>query len=485
MYEPIDTSLFGSVGVDKYDAVTGQTAQGEATLAGAKFQVINSSKNSVVVSGKTYAPGEVVCTLVTDEKGHAQTGSIFPVGTYTIKESAPPTGYNLNTTWSQAFSVTASQKDFSYTYDNGTGCPDSVITGKIQIIKKIVNTVDNTNAPETGAKFTVTDKNGTVVDTITTGENGISVSKDLPYGTYTVKQISGQSGTILCDSWTVTISENGKIYEYAKENPLWTAFVSLHKKEAGTETPLIGTFELCERRSDGTVKVLETGTTDADGNLAFSRRIVYTDGICNKSSYFVREKEAPAGYVLDTTEYPVSCTSNGQKISVTVENAPILGKLELHKQSSTGEAMQGVEFLLEYSLDGHTWNPVTSRENDDTIIPGSCTSDSLGNDGTLLTDENGIACFEGLRVYTADGKAIHYRVTELQTLNGSSLMPDNIWEGTLDGDETFEVALGVVNSPNLELPKTGSQTARVLPILAALFTLAGVTLLITRRKKAK
>ena len=485
MYEPIDTSLFGSVGVDKYDAVTGQTAQGEATLAGAKFQVINSSKNSVVVSGKTYAPGEVVCTLVTDEKGHAQTGSIFPVGTYTIKESAPPTGYNLNTTWSQAFSVTASQKDFSYTYDNGTGCPDSVITGKIQIIKKIVNTVDNTNAPETGAKFTVTDKNGTVVDTITTGENGISVSKDLPYGTYTVKQISGQSGTILCDSWTVTISENGKIYEYAKENPLWTAFVSLHKKEAGTETPLIGTFELCERRSDGTVKVLETGTTDADGNLAFSRRIVYTDGICNKSSYFVREKEAPAGYVLDTTEYPVSCTSNGQKISVTVENAPILGKLELHKQYSTGEAMQGVEFLLEYSLDGHTWNPVTSRENDDTIIPGSCTSDSLGNDGTLLTDENGIACFEGLRVYTADGKAIHYRVTELQTLNGSSLMPDNIWEGTLDGDETFEVALGVVNSPNLELPKTGSQTARVLPILAALFTLAGVTLLITRRKKAK
>ena len=485
VYEPIDTGLFGSVGVDKYDAITGQTAQGEATLAGAKFQVINSSKNSVVVSGKTYAPGEVVCTLVTDEKGHAQTGSIFPVGTYTIKESAPPTGYNLNTTWSQAFSVTASQKDFSYTYDNGTGCPDSVITGKIQIIKKIVNTVDNTNAPETGAKFTVTDKNGTVVDTITTGENGISVSKDLPYGTYTVKQISGQSGTILCDSWTVTISENGKIYEYAKENPLWTAFVSLHKKEAGTETPLIGTFELCERRSDGTVKVLETGTTDADGNLAFSRRIVYTDGICNKSSYFVREKEAPAGYVLDTTEYPVSCTSNGQKISVTVENAPILGKLELHKQSSTGEAMQGVEFLLEYSLDGHTWNPVTSRENDDTIIPGSCTSDSLGNDGTLLTDENGIACFEGLRVYTADGKAIHYRVTELQTLNGSSLMPDNIWEGTLDGDETFEVALGVVNSPNLELPKTGSQTARVLPILAALFTLAGVTLLITRRKKAK
>ena len=485
VYEPIDTSLFGSVGVDKYDAVTGQTSQGEATLEGAKFDVINSSKNSVVVNGKTYASGESVCTLVTDEKGHAQTDSIFPVGTYTIKESAPPTGYNLNTTWSQTFSVTASQKDFNFNYADRTGCPDTVITGKIQITKKIVNTVDNTNAPEIGAKFTVTDKNGTVVDTIVTGDNGVGVSKSLPYGTYTVKQIFGQSGTIPCDSWTVTVNEHNKVYEYTKENPLWTASVAIHKAEKGVKMPLSATFELCERSSDGTVKVLETGTTDADGNLAFTRRIVYTDGICNKSSYFVREKEAPAGYVLDTTEYPVSCTKNNQAIVVTVENAPILGKLELHKQSSTGEAMQGVEFLLEYSLDGHTWNPVTKRADDNTIIPGSCTSASLGDDGTLLTGENGVARFEGLRVYTADGKAIRYRVTELQTLNGSSLMPDNIWEGTLDCNEAFEVALGVVNSPNLELPKTGSQTARVLPLLAALFTLAGVTLLMTRRKKAK
>lgn len=485
MYEPIDTSLFGSVGVDKYDAVTGQTAQGEATLAGAKFQVINSSKNSVVVSGKTYAPGEVVCTLVTDEKGHAQTGSIFPVGTYTIKESAPPTGYNLNTTWSQAFSVTASQKDFSYTYDNGTGCPDSVITGKIQIIKKIVNTVDNTNAPETGAKFTVTDKNGTVVDTITTGENGISVSKDLPYGTYTVKQISGQTGTILCDPWTVTISEHGKVYEYTRENPLWTATVSIHKEEKGLKTPLSATFELCTRYANGTVKVLDTGTTDADGNLTFSRKIVFADGVCNTSSYFIREKVAPAGYVLDTTEYPVSCTQNNQTVSVTIENTPILGSIELRKQSSAGEAMKGVKFLLEYSLDGKTWTPVTKRENNDTIVPGTCTSEKLGTDGTLLTDKNGTAHFEGLRVFTAEGKAIRYRVTELQTLNGSSLMPDQIWEGTMDGSETYEVVLGVVNSPILELPKTGSSSARIISILAALFTAAGVTLLISRRKKVQ
>ena len=483
--EPIDTSLFGSVSVDKYDAVTGQTPQGEATLAGAKFQIINSSKNSVVIGGKVIAPGGVCVELTTDAKGHAATGNILPVGTYTIKEVTAPNGYNLNTAWKQTFSITASNKDVSYSYASGTGCPDTVITGRIQITKKIVNTIDNTNAPEKGAKFSVTDSKGTVVDTIVTGDNGIGTSKDLPYGTYTVKQTSGQTGTILCDPWTVTIAEHGKVYEYTRENPLWTATVSIHKEEKGLKTPLSATFELCTRYANGTVTVLDTGTTDADGNLTFSRKIVFADGVCNTSSYFVREKEAPAGYVLDTTEYPVSCTQNNQTVSVTVENAPILGSIELRKQSSTGEAMKGVKFLLEYSLDGKTWTPVTKRDNNDTIVPGSCISGGLGADGTLTTDSSGIARFEGLRVFTAEGKEIRYRVTELQTLNGFSLMPDHIWEGTMDGSETFEVVLGVVNSPILELPKTGSSSARIISIFAALFTVAGVTLLMTRRKKVQ
>lgn len=487
--EPIDTSLFGSVSVDKYDAVIGQTPQGEATLAGAKFRVINSSKNSVLIGGKVIAPGGVCVELTTDAKGHAATGNILPVGTYTIKEVTAPNGYNLNTAWKQTFSVTTSNKDVSYSYANGTGCPDTVITGKIQITKLISNEIDDTTAPEKGAKFSVTDSKGTVVDTIVTGDNGIGTSKDLPYGTYTVAQISGQTGTILCDPWTVTIAENSKVYEYTRENPLWTASVSIHKEEKGLKTPLSATFELCTRYANGTVTVLDTGTTDADGNLSFSRKIVFADGVCNTSSYFIREKEAPAGYVLDTTEYPVSCTQNNQTVSVTVENAPILGSVELRKQSSAGEAMKGVKFLLEYSLDGKTWTPVTKRDSNDTIVPGSCISGGLGADGTLTTDSSGIARFEGLRVFTAEGKAIRYRVTELQTLNGSSLMPDHIWDGDLstqkDGSEQFEVVLGVVNSPILELPKTGSNSVRIISILAALFTAAGVTLLITRRKKVQ
>ena len=447
VYEPIDTDLFGSVNLDKYDAVTGQTPQGEATLAGAKFQIINSSANSVVVGGKTYAPGAVICTLTTDAKGHAQTGNIFPIGTYTIRESAAPTGYLLNKEWQKTFSVTAEKKSHSFSNADGLGCPETVISGKIQITKLIVNTIEGHSVPEAGATFSVTDSKGNVVDTITIGENGVCISKDLPYGSYTVTQTGGQAGTILVDPWNVTVSEHGKVYEYTKENPLWTASVSVHKKEAGTNMPLVAAFELCERLSDGTVKVLETGTTDAGGNLTFTRRIVYADGICNKSTYFIRESAAPAGYVLDPKEYPVSCSKNNQVISVTLENSPIFGKLELRKRSSTGMPMMGVEFLLEFSLDeGKTWNQA----------------------GKLRTNEDGIAIFDSLKVYTADGKRILYRVIETKTLNGSMLMPGPIWAGNLvtekEGDGQYHVVLGVANSPILELPATGSKSLVLMPL---------------------
>ena len=487
VYEPIDINLFGSVAIDKFDSVTGQTPQGEASLAGAIYEVVNSSANPVKVEGKIYAPGDVIRELTTDAKGHAQTENIFPVGTYTIRESAASPGYLLNAQWQQNFSVTTEKKDHSFSYADGSGCPETVISGKIQLSKKIVNTIDNLSVPEVGAEFSVTDSKGIVVDTIVTGEDGIGTSKELPYGTYTVKQISGQAGTIFCDAWDVTVDEHGKVYKYEKENPLWTASVSLHKKEAGVETPLIGTFELCERMADGTVKVLETGTTGADGNLAFTRKIVYTDGTCNSSTYFIREKEAPAGYVLDTNEYPVSCTENQQTISVTIENAPILGKLELRKQSSVGKPMQGVEFVLEFSLDdGSTWSAVTYRENDTIIIPGSCTNAEL-IDGKLLTDENGIAVYEGLRVYTADGKAILYRVTEAKTLDGSSLIPGHIWEGDLvtekEGEHQFEVVLRVTNSPVLEIPETGSHAAILMPVSLVVCLAACIGALVYLRRK--
>jgi uncharacterized surface anchored protein len=247
---------------------------------------------------------------------------------------------------------------------------------------------------------------------------------------------------------------------------------------------------LCERLENGTVRVLEIGATNGCGNLTFIQKIAYTDGICNKSTYFIREKEAPAGYMLNTMEHPVFCCENNQEIFLTLENVPVLGKLEIRKKSSADRPMEGVEFLLEYSLDnGSTWNAVTYRASNLAILPGSCTSDRLTN-GKLLTDSNGIVVYEGLRVYTTDGRTILYRATETKTLNGYARLPDPIWEDDLitekDGESRYEIVLSVVNAPILELPKTGSRSLARIPIgLILCATVCVGALLILRRKEAK
>lgn len=77
----------GGIAVEKRDSKTGERPQGDADFSGITFEIVNSSRNPVEVEGATYAPGQVVTTLVTDESGYASTeDKVLPYGTYTLRE---------------------------------------------------------------------------------------------------------------------------------------------------------------------------------------------------------------------------------------------------------------------------------------------------------------------------------------------------------------------------------------------------------------
>ena len=59
--------------------------QGDATLEGAKLEVINKSPHHVFYNGKEYAPNDVIDVLTTDTKGDAGAKNL-PYGTYMIRE---------------------------------------------------------------------------------------------------------------------------------------------------------------------------------------------------------------------------------------------------------------------------------------------------------------------------------------------------------------------------------------------------------------
>ena len=96
------------ISIQKHDSTTGNTPQGDATLAGMRFQVVNANQTPVMVNNVSYEPGAVIGSeLVTNKQGQASTPADYlPLGTYEIRESssgesyvctAPPQRVVLNT----------------------------------------------------------------------------------------------------------------------------------------------------------------------------------------------------------------------------------------------------------------------------------------------------------------------------------------------------------------------------------------------------
>ena len=69
-------------------------------------------------------------------------------------------------------------------------------------------------------------------DLLVTDENGVAISKDLPYGRYTVHQIEGQEGQAFVPDFTVFISSNGHLYSYILNNQTITSFIRVEKRDA-------------------------------------------------------------------------------------------------------------------------------------------------------------------------------------------------------------------------------------------------------------
>ena len=452
------------VTVTKENGLTG-TVQGDGTLAGAVYGLYN---------GDT-----LIETCTTDANGQFTTGYYEAGDDWTIREIAPSPGYLLDTTVypipAAADQLPTIKNDLSLTVK------ETPILGRLSISKLAVNSIAGTETPEAGATFEVFLKSAgsydaaaeSERDVLTCGEDGIALSKMLPYGVYIVRQLSGWEGYVLDTTLhEVNIASDGESVSLAIRNEIFKGSLTIQKVDKDSGQALPGArFRLL----DSAGNPFAEGTTDANGILVFEN-IPFGD-------YYLEELEAPDGYKADTTPYVFSVTADGQKIEIRRENTRIPGSVTVAKTDSSGNTIPGAAFRLEYSEDGEAWTPVFHTDVPAKEI-GGCTSEGL-SDGMLITGENGIAIFDGLR---ADNN-VRYRITEIATVNGYVLLTEPVEIGTLprEGEDSpiYDVSVTVSNSPTYLLPMTGG--TGLWPVLSAGFAAAcmGLFLIIISKNKRR
>ena len=159
----LETPIEGGIKLTKKDSKTSEPIQG------AEFTVYNEKK-------------EPVKTGTTDKNGNL-TFSNIPYGTYTIKETKAPKGYNIDPK-SYPFSIETHKKVITITNSTDGSFVEKIIEGSISIYK--IN--GKTKKALAGAEFTLYDANNEEVQTLTTGKDGTVVFREVPYGKYTIQE---------------------------------------------------------------------------------------------------------------------------------------------------------------------------------------------------------------------------------------------------------------------------------------------------------
>lgn len=383
--------------VTKSDSETGMP-QGDATLAGAVYGI--------------YKGDQLVDTYTTDANGQFTTKYYVCGDDWTIREITPSEGYLLDST---VYPIGAEAKNYTVEYNTtANDVTEQIVKGRIAIIKHTDNGDTQLETPEAGAEFAVFLKatgsydsaKASERDYLTCDENGYAVTKDLPYGIYTVHQTKSWDGRELLADFDVYIAKDGQTYRYLANNRNFESYIKIVKVDAetGKVIPLAGAgFRLY--RPDGSlitqtftypeVTTIDTFYTNSDGYLITPEMLEYGTG------YSLMEVSAPYGYTLNSEPVYFAVTAD----NATEENAVTVVEVTKPNTAQKGViriSKSGEVFFSVTEADG-IYQPVfTVKGLAGAVYEITAAEDIITPDGTLryaagevvdtvTTDETGLA----------------------------------------------------------------------------------------------
>lgn len=443
---------------------------------GAAFEIYDSNNHRITMQ-YTYSQVTSIHTFYTNKEGYLITPEKLPYGDYTLKEVQAPYGYVLDDT---PIPFVISQENAST--DTGVTvvkvkAKDMAQKGVINITKtgEIFSSVEENKGVYTpkysvgnlkGAVFeiyaaedittldgTVRYDQGSLVDTITTDDDGVAKSKDLYLGKYIVIEKTAPNGyvhnTAKYDAELIYAGQNVSVTstELSVYNNRQKISVSLKKIMAEDKKFSIG--------NNGEITSVRFGIYADEDIKASNGDIIPKDALitfanCDKNGSMVFDCDLPVGfkwyakeiatdahYILSDTKYEFNTDYQGQDIKIidikvnddkAIENNLIYGSVKgLKVDRETQEVIKGATFGLFKS-------DTTEFTEDKAIL-------------TAVTDENGVFVFNNIPYG-------EYLIKELKPADGY-LDNEDVFTVTIKDNEQV-VELTAINDKVPELKTTAT-----------------------------
>ena len=407
------------------DQVTpnGNVIQGEAKLEGAEFDLINRSVHPVVVDGTAYEPGNTIHTFTTDENGVITSPAskdvngndlppeqYLPYGTYELVETKAPEGFNLRGK-NLDITFTIRKEDENKIKDlTGISAEDDVIRFDVDIhkVQAELNEEDPHDKlePMEGIRFDIyldADMDGDNPKegakpyvSIKTNSEGYATTKDdayphgrLPYGHYTIieNKDTVPKGFGAIRNLHVNGTKDAGIIDgqliqtgiYQDQHGEWIQLAKVDKDSgklvlrAGAKIQVLKDDQetVVEFKDSTNHKKVSTFVTNEEGMAYLPQRL-------EVGTYYLKELEAPYGYVLNTelTKFEVDQANTwDQLITWQEKDQEVKGILKITKaDAETKEKIAGAKFGVyadEKIISGDGTVQAEQGDQVDTVVIGA------------------------------------------------------------------------------------------------------------------
>ncbi len=392
----------GRVIIEKRDAQSGKTTQGDSTFEGLRFILTCEGMDDVY--------------LTMDQSGVVYSEAVFPYGSrVAIREITNDCFIENDEIKNVIINDTENGNYVEFV--------NQVKKGRIEIIK-FIDEINNENGSEVklpgeGFSFVIyLARDNTEVAKITTDSDGRAISPDLPYGRYLVKEIgkADDPSYELIDDFEIEIKEAGKTYLKVVANVPKSGRLKVVKRNGDTNVPVEGMrFRLYRLNENGEKINLLNETddfyeTDKTGSITLNNKLIY-------GNYVLEEIQAPEGLMVSPL---INVVIDDDLVVLDVVNDSIKGVVKIKKSGRifNGCSSQSSDFgevreliYADGPIPNTEWGIYASEDifANDIERTKLYSADQLLQ--TVVTDEYGEAAFDPLPV----GK---YYVREIKTLPG-------------------------------------------------------------------